>query len=568
MTEHQRMSFPLLSTGVPGLDEVLGGGIPEFSFNLITGTPGAGKSTLAHQIIFATASFERPALYFTVMGEPPIKVLRHQQQMSFFDIAKVGQSIHFIDLTELAITQGLGPVLEQIVQQVEALNPRIVVVDSFQAAMRASGAAECDPMNLQVFTQRLAVHLTILQATTFLIGTYLDEGQQNNPVLTIADGVFVLSQSIDRNSVVRKLQVVKSRGHGTMPGLHTFRISQAGLRVFPRASIAVAEQHQARSLGRGTTGVEGLDDLLGGGIPLGDAVLVSGPSGSGKSVLAAQFIAAGARQGEPGVIAVFEEHPSDYVRRALSLGIDLAGLEQAGVLKIIYIRPLDLSPDETLFEIREAVQAIRAKRVVIDSLTGFELALAPTFRTDFRESLYRLVGSLTGTDIMVLMTMEIVQSATDLRLSPYVISFLADNIILLRYVEIAGELRKSLRVIKMRNSDHSSHLWQYEITAQGMIVRESLMGYGISTGTGSSPSSERVEDERRIYPGLTAQELIVLHGLIALQGTSAQPLAQRIGLPEGPILTAALDRLISLRYAIRRDEADGAIYWPVAQAMG
>ena len=330
MSEHQRMSLPLLPTGVPGFDEVLGGGIPEFSFNLISGTPGAGKTTLAHQIMFANASAARPALYFTVMGEPPIKMLRHQQQMAFFDPAKIGDSVHFVDLTELVLEQGLGAVLERIVQQVEATNPRIVVVDSFQAAVRAASTAETGPIDLQSFTQRLAVHLTIWQATTFLIGEYLDEGRQNNPLLTVADGIFVLSQSIDRNSVVRKLQVVKSRGQATMPGLHTFRISQAGLRVFPRASIAVTETQRARPLGRGTTGVEGLDDLLGGGIPIGDAVLVSGPSGAGKSVLAAQFIAAGARQGEPGVIAVFEEHPLEYVRRAQSLGIDLEALEQQG----------------------------------------------------------------------------------------------------------------------------------------------------------------------------------------------------------------------------------------------
>jgi circadian clock protein KaiC len=565
MSERQTMSLPLLPTGVPGFDEVLGGGIPEFSFNLISGTPGAGKTTLAHQIMFATASAARPALYFTVMGEPPIKMLRHQQQMTFFDPAKVGDSVHFVDLTEMVFEHGLDAVLEQIVQQVEATNPRIVVVDSFQAAARASSTAETGSMDLQSFTQRLAVHLTIWQATTFLIGEYLDEGRQNNPVLTVADGIFVLSQSIDRNSVVRKLQVVKSRGQATMSGLHTFRISQAGLRVFPRASIAVTETKRGRPLGRGTTGVEGLDDLLGGGIPIGDAVLVSGPSGAGKSVLGAQFIAAGAQQGQPGVIAVFEEHPLEYVRRAQSLGIDLEALERQGALKIIYIRPLDLSPDETLFEIREAVQAIGAKRVVIDSLTGFELALAPTFRTDFRESLYRLVGALKGTDIMVLMTMEIAQSSTDMRLSPYVISFLADNIILLRYVEIAGQLRKSIRVIKMRNSDHSKDLREYQITAQGIIVRESLLDYD---GSGAGTSAALAEGRRPSYPGLSEQETIVLQTLIELGEASAQALARRIGLPEGPTLTAALDRLLSLNYATKREDATGAIYRPVAQALG
>jgi circadian clock protein KaiC len=200
-----------------------------------------------------------------------------------------------------------------------------------------------------------------------------------------------------------------------------------------------------------------------------------------------------------------------------------------------------------------------------NSLTGFELALAPTFRVDFRESLYRLVGALTGADTIVLMTMEVVQSSTDLRLSPYVISFLADNIILLRYVEIGGQLRKSLRVIKMRNSNHSKDLVQYEITGQGMIVREMLLDYGDSGG--SMPLAP-AEGKRPSYPGLTEQELVVLQALIELREASTQRLARRIGLPDGPILTAALDRLVSLNYATRQNEAAGAIYRPVAQAFG
>ena len=227
-------------------------------------------------------------------------------------------------------------------------------------------------------------------------------------------------------------------------------------------------------------------------------------------------------------------------------------------MKIIYLRPLDLSVDETVYEILESGAEDRCKRLVIDSLVGFEMALAPGFRTDFRESLYRMVGALKGRDIMVLMTMEIMQSTTDMRLSPYVISFLADNIILLGYVEIAGQLRKSLRVIKMRNSNHSKDLWEYEITAQGMIMREALVDQGSAgvRAAGQPPS----------YPGLTAQETVVLQALIELRAGPAVALAQRIGLPDGPLLTAALDRLVSLTYATKRDNAEGAIYAPVAQA--
>jgi len=349
-----------------------------------------------------------------------------------------------------------------------------------------------------------------------------------------------------------------------MPGLHTFRISEAGLQVYPRMSIVVDKMERTRPLQRSSTGVEGLDALVGGGLPTGDAVLVSGPSGAGKSVLSAQFIAAGAQSGEPGVIAVFEEHPKEFLRRADSLGINLTAMEQAGLLKIIYIRPLDLSPDETLAAIRTAVQEIGAKRVVIDSLTGFELALAPTFRIDFRESLYRLVGALTGTGITVLMTMEITQSSTDLTLSPYVISFLTDNIILLRYVEIAGQFKKSLVVVKMRNSNHSNDLMLYEITPHGMIVRESLDAYDAG---GVDTAKLREASRRPTYPGLTAEETMLLQALIELREAPAELLARRAGLPVGPQLTAALDRLVSLAYAAKLDEATRT-YRPVAQVLG
>ncbi|MBC8163926.1 MAG: AAA family ATPase [Roseiflexaceae bacterium] len=562
MSTTQRVAIPLLPTGVPGFDVVLGGGLPEFSFNLISGTPGAGKTTLAHQIMFANASPVRPALYFTVMGEPPIKMLRYQQQLSFFDLAKVGTSVRFIDLSGLLLEQDLSAVLARILEQVKAFGPGIVIVDSFQAIARAMSVGETEQPDLRSFTQRLAAYLTSWQATTFLIGEYYDRELHTNPVLTIADGVFQLSQQADRNSVVRKLQVVKSRGQAVMPGLHTFRMNQAGIQVYPRMSIVTAEGERLRPSGRGATGVAGLDALVGGGIPYGDAVLVSGPSGAGKSVLAAQFVAAGVAQGEPGVIAVFEEHPQEYMRRAHSLGVDLAALERQGSVKMIYIRPLDLSPDETLTAIREAVQQIGAKRVVIDSISGFEMALAPTFRTDFRESLYRLVGSLTGTGIIVLMTMEITQNTVDLRFSPYVISFLTDDIILLRYIEIAGQLRKSMVVVKMRNSAHNANVHMYDITDQGLIIRESLQEYRSGNADAASlPTGVMLP----LHPGLTDSEVIVLRALIEQQQASVPELLQRTGIAEQAHVAAALDRLTSLGYAAALPGDTNLRYQPIVQ---
>ena len=551
MSEHPRVPIALLPTGIPGLDAVLGGGLPEYSFNMIAGMPGAGKTTLAHQLMFALATPERPALYFTVIGEPTLKMLRYQQQFAFFDPALVGDSIHFVDLTELVQGRDLGVVLAEIISRVGAIAPGLVIVDSFQAVARAADRVAGDKLGLQEFVQRLAVQLTAWQATTFLLGDAVDFELKGSPIFTIADGIIQLTQAVDGNSVVRKLQVLKSRGQAPMPGLHTVRIDASGLRVYPRMSVAADERDRELSAERLATGVPGLDGLLGGGLPAGDTVLISGPSGSGKSVLAAQFSATGAADGEPGVIAVFEEHPREYLRRAAALGLDLPGQIAAGVVEVIYLRPLDLSPDETLEAIREAVARTGARRVVIDSMTGFELALAPGFRADFRESLYRLVGALTGRGITVLLTMEIVQDAV-LRFSANVISFLADNIILLRYVEIAGELRKSLLIVKMRNSDHSKAVWSYDITGGGAIVR------------GRLPQGQETPPD---VPGLTAREAIVLAALLELGEVATPALAQRTGLA-APALVAALDRLVGLGLAVGVAGGHESRFRAVAQTSG
>jgi circadian clock protein KaiC len=207
-----------------------------------------------------------------------------------------------------------------------------------------------------------------------------------------------------------------------------------------------------------------------------------GTSG-GKSALATQFIATGLTLGEPAVIAVFEERPKEYLARAKTLGPDLEGAIRRGLLEVLYLRPLDLSVDEALLEIQGAVARTKAQRLVIDSLSGFELALAPTFREDFRESLYRMVGALTGAGVTVFMTVEVGVSFTALQFSPDLISFLTDDIILQRYVEIEGQLQKVLTVVKMRGSSHSTALRHYEVTEHGLVLGETLTDYvGIVTG--------------------------------------------------------------------------------------
>jgi circadian clock protein KaiC len=479
-----RVLIRKLPSGVPGLDEVLGGGFPEFSFNLIAGGPGGGKTTMAHQIMFANASPERKAVYFSIIGEPPIKMLRYQQQYAFFDAAKVGDgTVRFVHLGQTAAEGGMAKVLEAIVQEVEASNPAIVVVDSFRAmARQVLSAGPGGEHAVTDFMQRLALVLTSCEATTFLIGEYA-EGEHDNAVFTVADGLLWLYQAVDRNSIVRKLHVMKMRGQGQIPGLHTARISDVGFSVFPRL-LKPAEVIDTRPLEhRLSTGVKALDEMMGGGIPAGYSVLVAGPSGSGKTVLSNQFIIEGAERGEKGVVAIFEKRPNDYLQTT-PRGAEFEKLVREKKLEVIYLRPLDLSIDETLLELQEAVKRVGAKRAVIDSLSGLELALAPTFREDFRESLYRMMGALTGLGVTVVATVELEDSYSHLRFSPQGISFLTDCIIMQRYVEIDARLKRALSVVKIRSSQHSKELREYEISPKGeVVVGAPLEGYeGLLTG--------------------------------------------------------------------------------------
>ena len=461
-----------LATGVPGLDEVLGGGLPEFSFNIIAGPPGSGKTTLAHQMMFTMATPERPALFFTVLGEPPLKMLRYMQQFDFFDSEQIGHSIHFINLADDTAAGDLDKVLARIVAAVEEYGPGLVFVDSFRSVALASQAEGSSLINLQQFIQQLGMLMTSWQATTFLIGEYFSESDPN-PVFTVADGLIWLRQSVQRNSVVRKLEIVKMRGQPTLLGLHTFRISKAGIKVFPPAQLAVTDRIDRGSvvLGRLSMGIPGLDQLMGGGVPRGYSLLVAGPSGSGKSIMAAAFLAEGARNGETGVIAAFEQRPK------LSRAPIVAELISSGKVGLVHTLAVDLSVDEIATLLIDEIHRLKASRVVIDSVSGFELAVAPTFRGDFRESLARMVTALASTGVTVLMTSELEDRYSDLRFSPYGSAFLTDAIIVQRYIEVDSRLLRVMAVVKVRASEHANQLHLYQIDGDGIKIGKMLADY-------------------------------------------------------------------------------------------
>ena len=465
-----KVTIHRLATGVPGLDDVLGGGLPEFSFNLIAGEPGSGKTTLAHQMMFALATPQRSALYFTVLGEPPLKMLRYQQQFDFFDGDSIDRSVRFVNLSEDAMAGDLDRVLKRIVEEVVQHSPALVFVDSFRSVVLASEGNGSPHNALQQFVQQLGMLMTSWQATTFLLGEYFTESDAN-PIFTIADGLIWMRQSAQRNSVVRKMEIKKMRGQSTLPGLHTFRMSAAGITVFAPAFLAPAAATDAAPApiaSRLSMGVPHLDDMLGGGLPRGYSLLVAGPSGSGKSVLAAAFLAEGARRGENGVIAAFEQRP-DRTRSGA-----IAELIHSGRVGLVDGQAPDLSIDEVLLLVMNEIHRLKATRVVIDSLSGFELALAPTFRDDFRESLSRMVAAFAHTGTTVLMTSELEDRYTDLRFSPYGTAFMTDAIIVQRYIELDSRLRRVMAVVKVRASAHSDELCEFSIDAGGIRLGEVL----------------------------------------------------------------------------------------------
>ena len=292
-----------------------------------------------------------------------------------------------------------------------------------------------------------------------------------------ATGINSAGQTIHRNSMVRQLQIVKMRGQPTSPGLHTFRITNEGIRIYPSAVAfddaerRLKDNKSDRAELRVPIGVPGLDEMLGGGLPSGYSLLVAGPSGSGKTILATAFLKEGVKHGETGIIVAFEQTPSQSWDHSIDVMV------KEGQIGLINTRSLDLSIDEIVQHLVDLIHKLKATRVVIDSLSGFELAVAPTFREDFRESLFRMVAVLSGLGVTVLMTSELEDRYTDLRFSPYGTAFLTDAIIVQRYIEVESSLQRVMAVVKVRASSHSKDIRQFEINKDGIVIGKRILDY-------------------------------------------------------------------------------------------
>lgn len=551
---HHADDFEIMPSGVPNLDTILGGGIPVGSFNLIAGGPGTGKTILSQQMMYHNATAQRQALHFTVLGEPVAKLLRYQSLMSFFDPAKINTSIRYIDIGDVIRKEGLERGLELMISRVERYAPAIVIVDSVRAVREISRRE--GEYGFRTFTHDLAQVAVVWNTTTFMVGEYEQDDLKAGPEFTMADGIIWMEMAHAENSVMRKLEVVKSRGMAVVSGLHAFRIDRDGIYIYPRLAPSLSEPKE-RGEGRAAFGVPGLDRMLGGGIPRQQTCLISGASGTGKSILAQHFLVEGIRLGERVVFVTFEESPTEYAKRAKEMGWDLDLWEQEGKLTYVYRRPLDLSVDEVIDDVRRQVERIGAKRLIIDSLSGFELARARADLSNFREAVYRLVSWVTAQGVTVVMTTEVVEEFGVLTFSTYEISFLADNIILQRFIELESELRRLVTVVKMRSSSHGNELRQYEITDKGMVVGAPFRQYaGLLSG---APTLIAIMGPQPFAPGLEARESALVHALFGLGEATGEEIQAETRFAEEEV-ERMLGDLVAKGYVVKEQKDGQTLY--------
>lgn len=467
-----------LSTGVDGLDEILGGGAIRQRSYLVRGGPGQGKTTLG--LHFLTAANDNETTLFIGFQEPEIQ-LRSNADSLGLDVS----GINFLSLAPderfFAEQQGYDvfaaadvesqPLVESIIQSVERNHPSRVFVDSLSQLRFLS--ADIFQYRKQVLS--FLCYLT-QQGATVLFSSESSREFPDDDLQFIADGVINL-ESNPSGSAVR---VSKMRGSRFRPGAHHMRVGVGGLKVFPRITPPAGRLAEFQ-VQRWGTGLRTLDDLLHGGLVASTVSLITGPSGIGKSTLASLFVAEATRQQRRVAVFLFEEELPFFLRRTKDLQIPLEKPMADGRLTIEQVEPMRYLADEFTMRVRSHVEQTGVEMVVLDSISGFELALDGE---GVKERLHAFAKSLTRLGVTVLLINEIEAMTGQFRVSEKGISYLSDNVIFLRYVEIDGMLKKAIGVLKKRLSGFDNRLYTFEIGQKGFRIGGPIHGLrGVLMGT-------------------------------------------------------------------------------------
>lgn len=528
MINPRRQPLGKLPTSIPGLDGILSGGIPELSINIITGPPGAGKTIFTQQILYSNATPDRKALYLVTLSEPSVKLLHYLQRFDFFDSEKVNTAVTYLDIGEVIREKGLEDAIAIIIKHVQEHKPALVAIDSFKAIHDMAK----DPVEVRKFGYDLSVRLTTWGVTAFLIGEYTQDEIEKEPIFAIADGIIRLHNHPQGLHYQRYIDVLKLRGEDYFTGLHPFNISDKGLTVYPRIKSLDQPGELDLDAQKASTGVPELDAMLEGGLPRGSATMVAGGAGTGKTLLGLHLITAGVAQGEPGVIVTFQENPRQLREIARSFGWDLAEMERQGLLVHLYSSPVEIQPDIHAAHVKEIVQRIGAKRVLLDSLKDIEIATPDKVR--FKDYIYALVNLFKLQGVTTLLTNEIPEMFGPFQLSEYGVSFVVDSVILLRYVELSGRMGRAINIMKVRGSQHSKEIRYFEITNDGIQIMTV-----VDAQTGVLTGIPIIRDNRKDLQYLPIKARYVIEALqergradldelVSLTGLSAEDLTKEL----------------------------------------
>ena len=478
----QQLSRALRSTGVPGLDTVLAGGLVPDRLYLVEGVPGTGKTTLALQFLMEGVRLGEAVLYMA-LAESEIELrgaaLSHGWDLAGVGIEEVAPSDDMLDPDrqytifhpseiDLAATN------QRILAAIEKHRPARLVLDSLSELQLLAE----NPLRYRRQVVALKQYLASRHCTTVLIDdrSALDDGLQ---VRSVAHCVISLElQNQDYGNDRRRVRVVKYRGMAFRGGAHDYKIAHSGLVVYPRLVAADSRNDTSRvSL---SSGVDELDAMIGGGLEEGMSTLISGPAGSGKSTLAAQFVHAATLRGEPCAMFLFEEARSKLLNRTDGVGMRLREALQNGLLSAQQIDPAELTPGEFAQAVVDAAEQ-GARVIVIDSLNGYMNAVPDErFQSTYLHELLNYLNQRGVATLLVGIQQNMIGPATTTSVDA---SYLADSVIMLRYYETEGEVRQAISVFKKRGSAHERSIRRFEIGAQGIAIGPALAGFhGILSG--------------------------------------------------------------------------------------
>jgi circadian clock protein KaiC len=446
-----------ITTGTATGDEILGGGFPANTINVVMGQPGTGKTIFVEQILFANAGGDRPVLYLTTLSEPLAKVVRFVQGFAFYEEAKLGTDVVYDDVGAALSEEGIPALVPRLKTAIKELRPSVIVIDSFKALHDLSGSVT----EVRHMVHALTGLLTAYDTTAFLIGEYHAEDIRRYPEFAVADAIVELSRRELGSRDERYFRVLKLRGSSYLEGAHAFRITDKGLHIHPRlVSPSVPVDYQLER-GRVSTGVPEPDGMLDGGLRTGSATLVMGPSGSGKTTLALQFLLEGIRQGEPGLCMNFQENPTQLARTVRRL----AGDEVIGRgLDILYTSPVEIQIDSIIVELFRRIEAGGVRRFALDGVAGLSTSSSEPHRVS--DYLYSLIQNLAVRGITSMITEE-TMPGDGMGVSAGPISYLADNLLAL---DMGGEATtiRTIRIRKTRDSAHDATVRELTIGPTGI----------------------------------------------------------------------------------------------------